>query len=84
MNDDRIEKQGFLDRPGSIRKLWILLYVVCGLTLVPELFITRKPHFAYDDIFGFYALMGFVACALLILIAKGIGFILKKSEGYYD
>ena len=74
----------YFDRPEVIRKLWILLYVVCGLTVVGEFFIHRHPHFAYDNYFGFFAVLGFVACALLIILAKGIGFFLKKKEDYYD
>ena len=49
-----------------------------------ELFTHRHPHFGFDGFFGFYAILGFVACAALILIAKGIGFVLKKGEDYYD
>ena len=74
----------FFERPGTIKILWVLLYAVCALTLVPDFFVHRHPHFAYDNYFGFFALLGFVACALLILIAKGIGFFLKKNEDYYD
>jgi hypothetical protein len=74
----------FFERPGTIKALWVLLFAVCALTLVPDFFIHRHPHFAYDDKFGFFALLGFVACALLILLAKGIGFVLKKKEDYYD
>lgn len=78
------ESQGFFEKPGTIKLLWILLYAVCAFTLVPDFFIHRHPHFAYDNYFGFFAGLGFIACALLILIAKGIGFFLKKREGYYD
>ena len=78
------EIPGFFEKPGTIKILWVLLYGVCLLTLVPDLFIHRHPHFAYDDYFGFFALLGFVACALLIIAAKGIGLMLKKKEDYYD
>jgi len=74
----------YFERPGTIKILWVLLYAVCALTLVPDFFVHRHPHFTHDGFFGFFALLGFVACALLILIAKGIGFFLKKDEGYYD
>jgi hypothetical protein len=78
------EAPGFFERPGTIKFLWVLLYGVCVFTLVPEFFIERHPHVTHDHYFGFFAVLGFVACALLILIAKGIGFILKKKEDYYD
>ena len=73
-----------LERPGAIKILWIILYVICGLTVVAELFIERHPHFAIDGFFGFYAVLGFACCAVLIIAAKGIGFILKRKEDYYN
>jgi hypothetical protein len=78
------EKQDFFDKPENIRKLRILLYLICGLTVLMELFTHRHPHFGFDGFFGFYAILGFVACAALILFAKGIGVVLKKDEDYYD
>ena len=78
------ESPGFFEKPGTIKLLWVLLYAVCVFTLVPEFFLERHPHFTHDHYFGFFAVLGFVACALLIIIAKGIGFVLKKNEDYYD
>ena len=75
---------GFFEKPATIRTLWILLFAVCGLTLVPELFIERHAYFGIDHFFSFYAILGFIACALLIILAKGLSYILKKNEGYYD
>ncbi len=75
---------GFFERPTTIKALWIMLYAVCALTIVPELFIERHAYFGIDHFFSFFAILGFVACALLILLAKGLGYILKKNEGYYD
>jgi hypothetical protein len=72
-----------LERPEVLKNLWIILYVICGLTLVPEFFISRHPHFGFDGFFGFYALLGFVSCAILILLAKLGGLFLKKKEHYY-
>lgn len=77
-------EKDFLERPGTIRVLWIILWVVCGLTLVPELFLSRSAHFGIDGFYGFYALLGFAACALLIIVAKLAGIVLKREEGYYQ
>ena len=74
----------YFDRPQVRRKLWILLWVVCGLMIIPDLFTHRHPHFGFDGFIGFYALFGFVACAVLILLAKLIGRVLKVREDYYD
>ena len=78
------KETGYLDRPGAIRKLWIILFIICALTVVPDFFLEREPHFSVDHYFGFYALLGFIACAVSILVAKAVGFILKRKENYYD
>jgi hypothetical protein len=41
-------------------------------------------HFAIEQIFGFYAVYGFAACAALILIAKALGYLIKRDQRYYD
>ena len=74
----------YFDRAQVKRKLWILLWGVCGLTIIPDLFTHRHPHFGFDGFIGFYALFGFVTCAVLILLAKLIGRVLKVKEDYYD
>ena len=80
------KKKGFdfFDKPKNIKKLWIMLYVVCGLLVVPDFFIHRHPHFGFDGFFGFYALFGFVSCTVLILFSKVVGWVLKVREDYYD
>ncbi len=84
MDEEKEKKSDFLDRPGAIRKLWIMLYVICGLTLVPDFFIDREPHFGIDTYFGFFAFLGFISCIVLILLAKASGVVLKREENYYD
>jgi len=74
----------FFDKQKNIKLLWILLYAVCGLLLIPEFFLHREPHFRFDSFWGFFAILGFVTCAILILFSKLIGFVLKVKENYYD
>ena len=74
----------YFDKPAVKRRLWILLYVVCALSIVPDIFVDRHPHFGFDGFIGFYAILGFVSCAILILLSKLIGRILKVKEDYYD
>jgi hypothetical protein len=80
----RKKELDFFDKPKNIKKLWILLYASCALTLVLDLFASRVPHFGFDSLFGFSAILGFVACAALILFAKLIASFLRKGENYYD
>ncbi len=74
----------YFDRPETIRKLWIILYVICGLTMVPDFFTHRHSYFGFEGFFGFYALLGFISCSVLILLSKALGLLLKTKENYYD
>ena len=74
----------YFDRPETIRKLWIMLYVICGLTIVPDFFTHRHSYFGFEGFFGFYALLGFISCSVLILLSKALGLLLKTKENYYD
>jgi hypothetical protein len=64
--------------------LWRLFLAVLALSVAAELFIQTHPHFAVERLFAFNALYGFLACAALILLAKGIGLLVKRKEDYYD
>ena len=59
-------------------------WCACGLSVLLELFVHRHPHFEADGIFGFYAILGFAACIIMILLAKALGVFLKVDESYYD
>ncbi|HSD44462.1 MAG TPA: hypothetical protein VLD36_21690 [Burkholderiales bacterium] len=74
----------WLTRPRTIRRLWQAFIAILALTVVAELAIEAHPHFAAESLFGFNALYGFLACAALILVAKGIGLVLKRPDTYYD
>ena len=83
-NHQAEQEKDFLERPSTLRILWGILWAVCGLTLVPELFLSRSAHFGVDGMYGFYALLGFVSCALLIIVSKLAGHFLKRDEDYYN
>jgi hypothetical protein len=74
----------WLVRPRTIRRLWQAFIAVLALTVLAELAIEGHPHFAVERLFGFNALYGFLACAALILVAKGIGLVMKRPDTYYD
>jgi hypothetical protein len=43
----------------------------------------------YDSIISisktlFYSWYGFVSCILLVILAKAVGFIVKRDENYYE
>jgi len=74
----------WLTRPRTVRRLWQAFIAILALTVLAELAIEAHPHFAVERLFGFNALYGFLACAVLILVAKGIGLVVKRPDTYYD
>lgn len=74
----------WLTRPQTIRKLWRFFIAVLAAVVLAELLVPHKTRFALEGIFGFYALFGFLACAVLIVFAKAVGVFLKRPDTYYD
>jgi hypothetical protein len=68
----------------TVRRLWRVFIAVLAVTVLAELAVEPHPHFGVERLFGFNALYGFLACAALILLARGIGVFLKRPDRYYD
>ena len=73
----------WLARPATIRLLWRVFIAVLALTVAAEILFGHEGHFAVERLFGFNALYGFLACAGMILFAKGLGLLLKRRDDYY-
>lgn len=81
--NDNTEQDHWLARPATIRKLWWVFSAVLALTVVAQLFIYVKGYFGVDGWFSFGAVFGFLSCLVMVLFAKGLGFVLKRDEDYY-
>jgi hypothetical protein len=51
--------------------------------VLAELLVHLHPHFAIESVFAFHAWFGFVVCALMIVVAKLLALVLKRSDSYY-
>ena len=51
--------------------------------MVAGFFVPMHPHFAIESVFGFNAWYGFLVCALMIVVAKGLALFLKRPDTYY-
>ena len=78
------KQEHWLARPSTIKRLWWGFAVLLALTLIAQFAIYVKGYFVVDGWFGFGAFYGFLACLAMVLVAKGIGVLLKRKEGYYD
>lgn len=74
----------WLVRPETIRWLWIISIIVLIVIVLWELLLHRHPYFSIDKIFGFNAWFGFLSCAVMVVFAKGLGYLIKRPDSYYD
>jgi hypothetical protein len=77
-------KRSLFDNPRNVRRLLCALYVACIGVFVADAFVDRHVDHPWERLFGFYAIYGFVACVLLVLIAKELRKLLMRKENYYD
>jgi hypothetical protein len=74
----------WLARPSTIRLLWRAFIAVLALTVAAEFFVAHHPHFSVESVPAFGAWYGFLACAGMILFAKGLALFLKRPDTYYE
>ena len=73
----------WLARPTTIKLLWRVFAGVLTLTVLAQVGISIKGYFGVDGWFGFGAAFGFLSCLAMVLVAKGLGYVLKRDENYY-
>ncbi len=78
------QRPHWLDQPKNHRKLWIGFLLVLLATVLVEWVWPIHGHFAIESLTGFNALYGFITCALMIAVAKGLALLLKRPDTYYD
>ncbi|MCF6249533.1 MAG: hypothetical protein L3J69_19585 [Desulfobacula sp.] len=89
-----MEKKHMFDDPKNIKKLLtvffssvVILLILDGIYLYLGKTHVIEAHMAYkwEGYFGFYAIYGFVACVILVLVSKYIlRPLVKRKEDYYD
>lgn len=80
---DEHETPSWLDKPRNVKRLWRGFLVVLALTVLAELVVHLHPVFSIESLFAFNAWFGFLACALMILVARALGLLLKRRDDYY-
>lgn len=77
-------QKSWLYRAENHKKLWWSFGLILAATVVVQLFISVHGHFGFDGWFGFSAAFGFLSCALMVVFAKLLGYLLKRPDNYYD
>jgi len=78
------EDPGFFYRPKTIQWIMRIFYSLCVILVIVDFIIHRHIETAIEKIPTFYAIYGFVACVVLVLIANQMRKLLMRDEYYYD
>ncbi len=73
----------FLDNPKNVDKVVYSLYALCAGLFLADFLYKKKAYVEIEYFPGFYALYGFIMCALLVICAKMMRVVLKRPEDYY-
>jgi len=94
MQDDHKERKHLFDDPRNVRRTLYMLYAICALVFLLDLVNLglhwigagelRHAEHPWERLAGFHPIYGFVACVLLVLIAKQLRKILMRDEDFYD
>ena len=61
-----------------------LFYAIFARLFVVDFVFHRHISQPWENTWGFYALFGFIACVVLVLVAKEMRKIVMRKEDYYD
>lgn len=67
-----------------VARLIKALLGVCAILFAADFFVDRKVHAPGEGFPGFYAIYGFVGCAILVLAAKELRKLVMRPPNYYD
>ena len=83
------EPDGWFDRKENVRKVLVGLFIGCAVLVAIDVvfWVTgfdKHPYLKWETWPGFYAVYGFVACVLLVLISKHVlRPLVMRDEDYY-
>lgn len=75
----------FFDNPKNVRNFIRTFYVICLLLLFLDFFIHKHGDYSWEEWPAFHAAFGFVACVVLVIVAKYfLRVLVIRKENYYD
>jgi len=82
---DLDEELRMFDKPQNVKRLLIIFFSLTGGMLGIDLFFHKHAVFPWEEYFGFYSVYGFVACVILVIVAKYfLRPLVMRKEDYYD
>ena len=78
------QKKHLFDNPNNVSLLLRVFYTICAVLFIFDFVLHRHVTHSWENLPGFYAIFGFVACVALVLIASQMRKVLMRKEDYYD
>ncbi|MEQ3652252.1 MAG: hypothetical protein ABNH21_18595 [Glaciecola sp.] len=78
------QKVAFFDKPENVKIILRVFYVLCVVLVIADFIVHRHIYVSFEEIPAFYAIYGFVACVVLVVIAKEMRKLVMRDEKYYD
>ncbi|MBW2688418.1 MAG: hypothetical protein JRC99_00630 [Deltaproteobacteria bacterium] len=80
------EELAMFDKPQNVKRVLYTLYACVVLLLAVDLFYHKHGIFTWESSFAFYSVYGFVACVILVIIAKYVlrPLVMRKEDYYND
>ena len=84
-NKEKPEKKYLFDNSKNVKILLGSFYGSLVVLLLIEFLLHKHPHFGWEAWPEFFAVYGFVACVVLVIVAKYfLRPLVKRDEDYYD
>lgn len=74
----------FFDQPRNVALILKTFYALSIILVLLDFFVHRHIYVYFETIPAFYAIYGFVACVVLVVLAKIMRKGLMRNEHYYD
>ena len=78
------ERQYLFDKPRNVTRLLRGFYAICLALFLLDLLLHRHVTHSWENLPGFYAIFGFIACVVLVLVARELRKLVMRKEDYYD
>ena len=78
------EPEDFFDKPQNVKLILRVFYVLSALLVIIDFFYHRHMEHPWEKVPAFYAIYGFVACVILVLVATQMRKLVMRDENYYE